>query len=142
MEGNYKGVMSMVLLMLILTVLSVVAGNNFVSSSIGDSYSAIVNGTTSDYSLATDGFIIDEYAGAIGWLVIIIVIGVAAGIMVLGSGFSEVSVNLLYKGIFYGALWGIVSIYPAPLMFSIYLFGPIFYITLTIIYVVLVMMVM
>ena len=139
--SNYKLLMGLIMLMLMLTLLSVVSGNMFMGHSAGDSYNAIINGTTSDYTIVSGGFNIDAYTGAIGWLVIIVAIGVGAGVAILGSGIGGVSVNLLYKSIFYGTVWGIVSIFPAPLMFEIYLFGPSIYITLTIVYVIAVIMV-
>lgn len=133
---NYKLLMGIVMLMLVLTILSIVSGNSFIGYSAGDSYSAVINGTTVDYTISSAGFNIDAYAGAIGWFFIIIGIGVGSGIAVLGSGLSDVSVNLLYKAIFYAALWGILSVFPISLMFGIYLFGPLLYISLTIIYVI------
>lgn len=133
--------MSMILLMLILTTLSIVSGNSFSSASITETYSAVINGTTQEYYVEAEGFSIDAYTGAIVWLVVITAIGVGAGIAVLGSGLSDVSVNLLYKAIFYGVVWGILSIFPAPLIFSIDLFGGLIYVSLTIIYVIAVIMV-
>lgn len=135
-KGSYRLLTGIILLMLICTILSIVSGNNFIGYSAGDSYSSVINGTSSDYTISSEGFNIDAYTGAIGWFVVIIGIGVGAGIAVLGSGLSETSVNLLYKAIFYGALWGILSVFPITLMFDIYLFGPIIYITLTIVYVI------
>lgn len=140
-SGNYKLLFSMIIFMLVLTLLSIVSGNSFIPNSAGDSYSAIVNGTTSDYTISSEGFSIDEYTGAIGWLVVIVAIGVIASISILGSGLGSVGANLLYKSIFYGSIWGIVSIFPAPLIFTILYFGPVFYITLTIVYVIIVIMV-
>lgn len=139
--GNYKLLMGIITFMLILTVLSIVSGNSFIAHSAGNVYSAIINGTTSNYIISSEGFSIDVYTGAIGWLVVIVAIGVGAGLTVLATGLSEASVNLLYKAIFYGAVWGILSIFPAPIIFIIYLFGPIFYITLTIVYVIACLMV-
>jgi hypothetical protein len=140
-EKNYKLLIGLLMLMLILTVLSIVSGNSFASHSAGESYSAVVNGTTSDYTIESDGFSINAYTGAIIWLVVIVAIGVGAGIAILGSGLAETSINLLFKAIFYGAVWGILSIFPLPLMWDIYLFGGVLYITLTIIYVISVIMV-
>lgn len=127
--------------MLILSLLSIVSGGSFSSINVDQTYSVNLNGTTSGYFIANAGFSIDAYSGAIGWLIVITAIGVAAGIGVLGSGLSDISVNLLYKSIFYGVVWGLLSIFPAGLIFQIELFGPIIYITFTIIYVVLVLMV-
>lgn len=141
MAANYKYLMALILLMLSLTVLSIVSGNSFIGAGAIQTYTAVVNGTTQEYTVEADGFSIDAYTGAIIWLVIIVAIGVGAGIAVLGSGLSETSVNLLYKAIFYGAVWGILSIFPLPLIFSIMWFGPVLYITLTIVYVISVIMV-
>lgn len=139
--GNYKWLLSMILLMLVLSLLSIVSGNTFSSVAVDQSYTASINGTTNEYTVVSDAFSIDSLTGAIGWLVIIAAIGVAAGIAVLGSGLSETSVNLLYKSIFYGIVWALLSIFPAPLIFSIMLFGSVIYITLTIVYIVCVLMV-
>jgi len=139
--GNYKWLLSMIGFMLILTLLSIVSGGSFSSVNVDQTYIVNVNGTTSEYFISEAGFSIDAYSGAITWLVIIAAIGVAAGIGILGSGLSETSVNLLYKSIFYGVVWGILSIFPAGLIFQIELFGPIIYITLTIVYVIVVIMV-
>lgn len=139
--GSSKYLITIITFMLILTLLSIVSGNNFLGHSAGDTYSAIANGTTSDYTISSEGFNIDAYTGAIGWLVVIVAIGVAVSITILGSGIGPTGANLLYKAIFYGAVWGIVSVFPAPLMFQILYFGPIFYITLTIVYVIIVIMV-
>lgn len=139
--SNYKWLLSMIGFMLILSLLSIVSGGSFSSINVDQTYNANVNGTTSGYFVSDAGFSIDAYTGAITWLIVIAAIGVAAGIGILGSGLSEVSVNLLYKSIFYGVVWGILSIFPAGLIFQIMIFGPIIYITLTIVFVVLVMMV-
>lgn len=127
--------------MLILSLLSIISGGSFSSINVDQTYTVNLNGTTSDYFISDAGFSVDAYSGAIGWLIIIAAIGVAAGIGVLGSGLSETSVNLLYRSIFYGVIWGLLSIFPAGLIFQIELFGSVIYITLTIVYVVLVLMV-
>lgn len=131
-----KLIFGTLMVMLLLTILSIVSGNSFTSYVVNESYSSNVNGTTTDYTISNEGFGLDAYAGAIGWLVVIVAIGVACGIMILGSGLSETSQSLLWNAIFYGAIWGIVSILPAPMIFSVEVFGGLIYITLTIIYVV------
>lgn len=135
-----KIVFGTLMVMLILTILSIISGNDFTTYIVNESYTSVVNGTTTDYTIINEGFTLDAYAGAIGWLVVIVSIGVACGILVLGSGLSETSQHLLWNAIFYGAVWGIVSILPAPMIFSIEIFGGIIYITLTLIYVVAVLM--
>lgn len=139
--GNYKWLISIILFMLLLSLLSIVSGGSFSSINIDQTFNANVNGTTSEYSVSGGGFSITALEGAIGWLIFIAAIGVAVGITVLASGLSEASVNLLYKSIFYGVVWALLSVFPAGLIFSIPLFGPLFYITLTIVYVVIVLMV-
>lgn len=140
-NSNYKLLLSMIMFMLVLTVLSIISGNNFSSVNINDTYTAVVNGTTTEFDVSDAAFSIDVLEGAIGWLVLIAAIGVAAGITVVATGLSEASVNLLYKSIFYGVVWGLLSVFPSGLMFSIPLFGGLAYITLTIVYVVAVLMV-
>lgn len=139
--GNYKWLISMLLFMLVLTILSIVSGGSFSSINVDQTYGAVVNGTTSEYTVAGTTFSISALEGAIGWLILIAAVGVIAGIMILGSGLGTASVKLLYKAMFYGIVWGLVSLFPSGLMFSIPLFGGLFYISLTIVYTVTVLMV-
>ena len=140
--GSYKWLISILTFMLILTLLSIVSGGSFSSINVDQTFSAVVNGTTTDYDVSSGGiFSITALEGAIGWLILIAAIGVAAGITILASGLGTASVKLLYKSIFYGIIWGLVSLYPVPLMYSIPFFGGLFYITLTIVYTVAVLMV-
>lgn len=139
--SNYKWLLSMIGFMLILSLLSIVSGGSFSSINVDQTYNVIVNGTTSEYNISDAGFSIDAYTGAIIWLITITAIGVAAGITVFGIGLSGISVNLFYKSIFYGVVWGLLSVFPSFLIFQIIIFGPLIYITLTIVFVILVIMV-
>lgn len=54
-------------------------------------------------------FSVGMTTGLIILIITLIVVGVVAGIRVLGSGLSEFSVNLIYKATAYYGLWGIFS---------------------------------
>lgn len=125
-------------IMLLLTLLSVISGNSFIglSSSFDVDTEALVNGTTSEFAIAdtTAVFSIDPLQGAIIWIVVIVGLGVAVGIQVLGSGLSENSVHLIFMGTFYISLWTILSVLAMNLIISIEIFGSVIYLTLTILY--------
>lgn len=124
--------------MLLITLLSIISGNSFigVSSTYEVNTDAIVNGSTSTFDInqASLTFSIDPLQGALVWIVIIVALGVAIGIKVLGSGLSDQSVHLLFMGTFFISIWTILSVLASGLIFEIEVFGSLIYITLTILY--------
>jgi hypothetical protein len=125
-------------IMLVLTLLSVISGNDFLGSTwdYGVDIDALINGTTSDFVIEDQSavFGIDPLQGAIVWIIVIVTIGVAVGIQVLGSGLSDRSVHLLFMGTFYISIWTILSILAMNLIIAIEIYGTVIYLTLTILY--------
>jgi hypothetical protein len=81
-------------------------------------------------------FKISAIQGAILMITTIIAIGAVVGIRVLGTGVSSITVEIVTKGTFYFALWGILSAFAQPLISQIYLLGSIIYIILSLMYVI------
>ena len=63
-------------------------------------------------------------------------IGALAGVTILGSGLSTISQTIIYKSIFYFGLWGIFSALSIALLLSIPFIGSVFWLALTVFYVV------
>lgn len=81
-------------------------------------------------------FKISAIQGAILMITTILAIGAVVGVRVLGTGVSNISVEIITKGTFYFALWGILSAFAQPLISQIYLLGTIIYVILSLMYVV------
>jgi len=127
-------------ILLILTLLSVILGQDFISNAFNQAVdgSTIVNGSTSTFSISgqTVLFEIDAITGAIAMIIIISTIGAVAGIQVLGSGLSSESVRMILIAVSYTGIWGVLSVLSFPLIISIVNFGQIIYIGLTILFVI------
>lgn len=67
-------------------------------------------------------------------LVAAIAIGTAIGIRVLGSGMSETSQEIIFKGTFFSAMWVIMSIIAQPLITEVTFFGSVFYIGISLMF--------
>lgn len=80
----------------------------------------------------TAGF--DLESGVIAIIVVMIAIGVIAGIQVLGSGLSDFSVSVIYKSVFFYSIWIIISAFGYDALGSIPIIGSIFYFILTLFY--------
>lgn len=136
--GN-KLVGSTIIVMVILTILSIFGGNDFISggSTIAGDSQLLVNGTAQSLGLQDSSFTfyIDPVQGAIVLFTIMIAIVVLLGIQVLGSGLSSDSGRMIAKITFASASWGMLSALAYPLILSISIFGGILYIFLTIGYV-------
>lgn len=81
-------------------------------------------------------FGIDSLEGAIGIIIIIILIGALIGINIMGSGLNDQSVKLIMIVLFYVGLWLIFSLLSFPLFYNIALFGLLLYIVLTILFII------
>ena len=125
-------------ILLVLSFISLMFGNTLAGISIDDSVSidALINGTETSVDIGgTNATLsLDPLQGAIIWIIIILGIGVAVGIQVLGSGLSDKSVHLLFMGIFFSSVWGILSVLSMNLIESIEVFGSFIYLGLTIVY--------
>jgi len=145
--------------MVVLTILSVVFGANWMGVTGGNFWTdlwdgfvefckflgrlqgeQVPNGGPEDQTagnLPEDVFFeIDPILGAIGILTIIAIIGGILGIQIVGSGLSDWSVRLGIITLAYGGLWVLLTILSMPLIKSIEVFGSIIYISLTLGYVI------
>lgn len=80
----------------------------------------------------TAGF--DLQTGVIAVVIVVMAIGVVAGISVLGSGLSDVSVTVIYKSVFFYTLWLLLSVFGLQGITIIPVFGWVFYFFLTLVY--------
>lgn len=128
--------------LIVLSVLSVVFGNEFIGiimerdAIIGY---AMLNATITEMEIpeAEPKMLnIDPITGAIGIIVIIATATALLGIKVLGSGLSDESVRVLITTTVYASIWTILSLLAIPLISSIEIFGSLIYIILTIGYVI------
>lgn len=79
-------------------------------------------------------FDINMITGLIALIISLIVVGVIAGIRVLGSGLSEKSVTLIYNSTVYYGLWGIFSALSFQAFNSIPIVGLFTWLIMTLIY--------
>jgi hypothetical protein len=79
-------------------------------------------------------FNIDMTTGLIALIIVLVVVGVVAGIRVLGSGLSSYSVMLIHKSTVYYGLWGVFSAFSFGLFLGIPIFGVLIWFALTLVY--------
>lgn len=125
-------------IMFIITLLSVVGGNTFISilhEHTIDS-SAIVNGSTTQFEIdyTEQAFGLDPITGGIALIITLAAIGAIIGLQIVGSGLSENSVKIILLSIFYGGLWAILSLLSYNLIVAIDTFGGMIYLVLTILF--------
>jgi hypothetical protein len=72
--------------------------------------------------------------GLIALIIVLVVVGVVAGIRVLGSGLSSYSVMLIHKSTVYYGLWGVFSAFSFGLFLGIPIFGVLIWFALTLVY--------
>jgi hypothetical protein len=127
-------------IMLILTLLSVVLGNDFIGSVIDTDIDggSIVNGSSSTFSLtpSSSTFAIDSIQGAIAIILVIVVLATVIGIRIVASGLSDSSIKIITMGTTYFGLWALLSVLASSFIFAIETFGSLIYIVLTIVYVI------
>lgn len=124
----------------ILSLLSVVLGENFIASPVTTTIDneAIVDGETSTFQIDAmeSDFAIDPIVGALVMFIVIAAVVAIIGFRVLGSGLSEESVKIITMTIAYAGMWGVLSAISFNLVVAIETFGPLIYISLTIVFVV------
>lgn len=145
-------IMAFLLPMVVLTIISVVFGSDWMGTTGGNFWTDLwdgfvefceflgklqgeqvpdTEGSTPD--LPEDVFFeIDPVIGAIVILITIGIIGTALGIKIVGSGLSEWSIRLAILVTSYSGLWFLLTILAMPLINSIDVFGSITYIGLSI----------
>lgn len=132
-----KALLSCLGVLLLLTVISIFTGNDFVTISMEGSYNyqTMINGTTSDITLEGAGDLgLDPLIQAIIWIGVLSGIAIVSSFGVLGSGFSDSGTRWLVGGIFFTAIWLMFSTFPFPLITAIEGVGGFIYLFLTIVY--------
>jgi len=119
-------IMLSLLPLIVLTFLSVMFGNDFLSATVESGW------ITDDASV----FEIDPFIGMIAILLIIAIFSLVIGFNILASGFSDTGVKALSTGLLYTGLWAVLSVLAFPLFKDIKVFGTLIYVALTIIYVI------
>lgn len=101
-----------------------------------DPYNQTVNGTEIQYE--TEGWTVnagfDLQTGVIAVIIVMLAVGIVAGIQVFGSGLSEISVKVIYTSIFFYTLWLLLSVFGLPSITAVPVFGWVFYFFLTLLY--------
>jgi len=88
------------------------------------------------YGGSNFSFSIDPLVGALGIIIIITIIGTIFGLKLFGSGLSDESVRTIIIGLGYTGLWTTFSVISSPFLSAIPIFGTLFYVILTILYVI------
>lgn len=92
-----------------------------------------INGSETEYTQNIDSgtFDVDMTTGLVVLIIGLVVIGVVAGIKVLGSGLDSFSVKLIYKATTYFGLWSMFSVFSIGFFTAIPYFGLLFWFGLT-----------
>lgn len=124
----------------VITQLMVLDGANFYSwdpvNVEGQTGNHTIDGTPE--TMDVEGYEINpEFSfqtGIIALIIVMIAVGVIAGIHVLGSGLSDTSINVIYKSVFFYSVWILLSVFGYPAINSVPVFGWILYFTLTLLF--------
>lgn len=76
----------------------------------------------------------DLQTGMLAIIIIMIAVGVVAGIHVLGSGLSDFSISVIYNSVFFYSIWILLSLFGFPAINAIPIFGWLLYFFLTVLY--------
>jgi len=118
-----------ILPMIVLSLLSLVFGNDFVGIVLDEDSLEIEWDQLEAITLELDPLI-----GAIVMIAIIAVAVMILGLRVLASGLSDSSVRIMCVALSYVGIWFFLSVLAMPLMVSIEIFGFIIYISLTLLF--------
>lgn len=123
---------------ILLTIISLLSGNNFISSAVNESYNFQLSINSSISNIGIDNTDInlglDPLISAVIWIGIISAIAVASSIAVLGSGLNSGGSRWLVGGIAFTSVWIMFSTYPFPIIIDFGTIGIITYFVLTLIY--------
>ena len=123
-------------IMLLLTVLSIVFGQDFGSGIVDSTTSGttLINGTSTTVVLGQGDviFSIDLIEGAIPIMAVMLIVVILLGITALATGLSPQTVKIATYLIFYVGIWVILSVNSESLIRSIEIFGGLLYVVLTI----------
>ena len=129
------------MILLVLTLLSLVLGQNFLSGIVNLSVDneALVDGVPSTFVVEGQDilFYIDTsnlLTAGIALLITIAIVAGVSGITFLGSGLNPQSARIIIFLTAYGGVWAVLSVLASNLIFQIEVFGTLIYISLTIIY--------
>ena len=125
-------------ILFLLTILSVISGNNFISNAYVQSqqYHQILDGTTSviEFQDISADFSLDPLIQAVIWITIIGAIGVISSITILASGLTETGSRWVVGMIFFISIWTMLSTLPFPLIQSGGYVLELIYFSMTILY--------
>lgn len=80
------------------------------------------------------GFALNSSLGLIALVVGLVVVATIAGLKIFGNGISDISVDAILKGTALVTIWGVFSVLSIVMITGVPLFGPFFYMFLTVIY--------
>lgn len=109
------------------------------SRSFSDSgYSGTQNDTGEESTLTVEGYDVslgfDAEGGFLAYVLVVVTVGVVAGITVLGSGIKEFSVKVLYTTVALYGVWLLFSVIGIETLSSIPVFGWALWFILTVVY--------
>jgi len=125
--------------LILISIFAIVLGSSIkeigIDSIISD---AVVGGNETSYSLTdlSESFYIDEFAGALVIIIVIVSICAIIGLRIFFSGLSDVSIKIITLGITYTSIWSVFSSLSYSLIVSIQIVGVLLYIVLTTMYVI------
>lgn len=125
--------------LILISIFAIVIGSSIKEIGLGFIVSdAVVGGNATSYSLTnlSESFYIDEFAGALVIIIVIISICAIIGIRIFYSGLSDVSIKMITLGITYTSIWSVFSTLSYSLIVSIEIVGVLLYIVLTTMYVI------
>lgn len=131
-------IMIPLLSMILLTLISLLSGNNFITQavSLSQDYQLSINGTISSVSIpdSDTNLGLDPLIFAVVWITIFSVIAVASSIAVVGTGLTEGGSRWLVGSIAFVSVWIMFSTYPFPIIIDLGTIGSIGYFIVTVIY--------
>lgn len=135
---KYDFVIFPLLILIFLTFISLISGNDFVSNAVSESYTyqQAINGSVS--TIGVEGtnidFGLDPLTLAVIWISVIGAIAVGSSIIVLSSGLSESGSRWLVGIIFFTSIWLMFTTLPYPMINAIGTIGYYIYFGMTIFY--------
>lgn len=135
---KYDFVIFPLLILIFLTFISLISGNDFISNAFSESYTyqQSINGSVSSIDIEGTNvdFSLDPLILAIIWISIIGGVAIGSSIVVLSSGLSESGSRWLVGIIFFTSIWLMFTSLPYPLINSIGTIGYYIYFAMTIFY--------
>lgn len=137
MSVKYDLIFINLAILFLITILSLISGNDFISNASEQSfvYNQALNGSTSElgYDITAD-FSLDPIIQAVIWISIIGGIGIASSITVVATGLNEAGTRWTVGLIFFVAIWLMLSTLPFPLITAGGLVMELIYFVMTVCY--------